>query len=112
VQDCWKGGPDSRPEFKEIVDRMLKSDDYVANGTNMDEYRAYRRRIVEETKKACEHKFMTMTDHLEGGCVSIEDIANDNDHVREYMDASIVKMISADPDDQAYRPYDFLKEPE
>jgi serine/threonine protein kinase len=78
VQDCWRGGPDSRPEFKDIVDVMLKSDAYVADGTDMDEYRDYRRRIVEETKKACEHKSVAMTVDLEGGCMSIGDIADVN----------------------------------
>jgi serine/threonine protein kinase len=111
ITRCWSGAAAQRPTFAEIVDMMTRSDDYVVEGTNMDEYREYRRRILDETKRAVEFKFHPMRGHGENGLI-ISDLAGDNEHLRHWMYASVQKAALADEKDQAYQPYNFFTEPE
>jgi hypothetical protein len=48
ISACWRQEPENRPSFAEITDKMLKSNDFVLDGTNLEEYHEYQRRIMSE----------------------------------------------------------------
>jgi serine/threonine protein kinase len=48
ISECWSQEPEDRPSFAEITDRMLKSNDFVLDGTNLDAYHEYQQRIMSE----------------------------------------------------------------
>jgi serine/threonine-protein kinase len=110
IKKCWAGGADSRPKFCDIVRDMQNDKRYVVEGTNMAQYEEYQRRIIQKTKEANTVEFNAMRGDMDDG-VSIVDLVDDNDHVRERICDSIRRAVVADPNDQAYRPYDFLNDP-
>jgi serine/threonine protein kinase len=48
ISECWSQEPQDRPSFAEITDRMLKSNDFVLDRTNLSEYHEYQQRIMSE----------------------------------------------------------------
>ena len=49
IENCWQGDPNQRPKFAEIVRDLLHYDDPLLDGVDMDEYRAYRDKIMDAT---------------------------------------------------------------
>jgi serine/threonine protein kinase len=49
ITRCWSHLPEQRPSFAEITKMMLDSDDFVLDGTNLDEYHEYRERMTRES---------------------------------------------------------------
>jgi serine/threonine protein kinase len=49
ITRCWSQKPEERPSFAEITKLMLDSDDFVLDGTNLDEYHEYRERMTRES---------------------------------------------------------------
>jgi serine/threonine protein kinase len=49
ITRCWSHAPEERPSFAEITQMMLDSDDFVLDGTNIDEYHEYRERMTRES---------------------------------------------------------------
>jgi serine/threonine protein kinase len=52
VRACWKQEPEKRLSFGAITEMMLRSDEFVVPGTNLDEYHEYQTRIMAETEGA------------------------------------------------------------
>jgi gas vesicle protein len=46
IRQCWNHAPEQRPSFEEITHQMLDSDEFVLEGTNLDEYHEYQQRIT------------------------------------------------------------------
>ena len=46
ITDCWDQSPVRRPSFRMLTERML-DDDLVMEGTDMERYREYQRRLTE-----------------------------------------------------------------
>ena len=80
ITNCWSPTPDQRPEFSVIVRDLLAYDQPLIPGVDMDEYMAYRMRIMEATSRppdfteagpnpADEQKFQDVSRRAEAGDV-------------------------------------------
>jgi serine/threonine protein kinase len=49
ICECWDSAPDRRPSFAEITKRMMDSDDFTIEGTDLSEYHEYRNRLMRES---------------------------------------------------------------
>jgi hypothetical protein len=52
IRMCWAVSPDERPSFAEITQVMLERDDFVLDGTNLDEYHEYQQQIRSQLKES------------------------------------------------------------
>jgi serine/threonine protein kinase len=52
IRMCWAHSADERPSFAEITQVMLERDDFVLDGTNLDEYHEYQQRIRSQLKES------------------------------------------------------------
>jgi serine/threonine protein kinase len=46
ITRCWSHNPTKRPGFADIVREFTNSDQFVVEGTNLDQYREYRQRVL------------------------------------------------------------------
>jgi TPR repeat protein len=52
----WLSAPNERPTFAEIVSRLMVIDEPIIDGVNMSEYREYRSRVFEATRRRFEDR--------------------------------------------------------
>lgn len=49
IGDLWSNNPDERPEFIDIIKALNDYDEPLFPGTNMDQYKQYRERVIKST---------------------------------------------------------------
>jgi hypothetical protein len=114
IEKCWEQNPTDRWTFSDIVKVMRESDDMVVPGTDLDEYHAYQDRIMTETRNVVEGHLSLSTLHVEKNeaTLSVRGLSKADPHLRSVLIQSVKRMFTSDENDQAYRPYDFLKDTE
>jgi serine/threonine protein kinase len=56
ITRCWAQKPAERPSFAAVADLLLNDDGIIVPGTNLEEYREYRARLIAETEKGIDEQ--------------------------------------------------------
>jgi hypothetical protein len=52
ITQCWSYQPKNRPSFADITQTLMQSNDFVLDGTDLDEYHEYQQRITSQLNTA------------------------------------------------------------
>jgi serine/threonine protein kinase len=113
ITQCWEHAPAKRLSFEEIVEHMLKSDDYTFPGTDLAAYHEYRERMKPQEDDPAPGEIKLS--QSQGGGLKVSRLASSNQLLADERKKAVQKSVSfgqvgeESDADQALRRYDFTR---